>query len=76
MAIKKLYFYIFLSINISFYKCVFYLFVLMAFILCSVVCVVSSASSITFVLKRTWLLKGMGDDTLIGLWHVMPKTHR
>ena len=25
--------------------------------------------------KRAWLLMGMGDDTLIGLLHVMPKTH-
>ncbi len=25
--------------------------------------------------ERNWLLKGMGDETLIGLLHVMPKTH-
>ena len=25
--------------------------------------------------KRVWILKGMGDDSLIGLLHVMPKTH-
>ncbi len=24
---------------------------------------------------RNWLLKGMGDETLIGLLHIMPKTH-
>ncbi len=25
--------------------------------------------------KNNWLLKGTGDETLIGLLHVMPKTH-
>jgi len=25
--------------------------------------------------KHTWILKGMGDDTLIGLLHITPKTH-
>ncbi len=35
-------------------------------------CRVNSESAMAL---RNWLLKGMRDETLIGLLHVMPKTH-